>query len=195
MSNHSFDNLYTVDHMTHINNLEGILAQGLLAHNNPYQQMDISNKTVNKRRNKPEPIFGKNIHDYVPFYYNPRNAMLYANKDQAVIILGFNKRIISTDGAIFTNGNASRNDTDFSEDKNFLEQLNWDDIFSERWCNYGHYDEGIKSSMMSELLIPENVSINDLDVIFCKTESMKQYIIKNCILDNIDVVVEPSIFF
>jgi len=181
--------------MTHINNLDGILAQGLLSHANDYQQVDISNKAVNQRRNKIEPIYSKNIHEYVPFYFNARNAMLYANRGKDVIILGFNTRIISTKGAVFTDGNASRNDTYFSNDTDFLMELNWDHVFSQRWCNYGQSDEHIKSSMMSELLIPDNVSINDLDVVFCRTEEQKNYILATYVLNDIEVIVEPSLFF
>ena len=195
MSNYTLENLNTVDHMTHINNLEGILAQGLLAHNNPFQQVDISNQAVNKRRSVAEPVYNKKIHDYVPFYFNPRNAMLYKNKDQNIIILGFNKKIISTRGAVFTNGNASRSDTCFSSDKTFLEQLNWDDVFSQSWCSYGDYDQSLKSRMMSELLIPDNVSIDDLEVIFCKTEAIRQHINFTCVLNDVQVVVEPRVFF
>jgi hypothetical protein len=195
MSNYSFENLYTVDHMTHVNNLEGILAQGLLAHNNAFQKVDISNQAVNKRRSAAEPVYNKKIHDYVPFYFNPRNAMQYKNKNQNIIILGFDKNIVATDGAVYTNGNASRSGTHFSNDKNFLKQLNWKEIFSQSWCNYGEYDDGLKSRMMSELLIPNNVSIDDLEVIFCKTENMKTYIMKAYDLNGFQIIVEPRLFF
>jgi len=40
----------SLDHMTHIDNLESIFKYGLLAHNNPYKQIDISNTEVNARR-------------------------------------------------------------------------------------------------------------------------------------------------
>ena len=94
---YSISDLTTVDHMTHIDNLAGILANGLLAHNNDHQQVDISNQAVNSRRSKPEPVYNKSIHDYVPFYFNSKNAMLYRNQKHfthGLIILGFNKNIL-----------------------------------------------------------------------------------------------------
>lgn len=195
MSQYTFSNLLTVDHMTHINNLEGILANGLLSHNNNHKKVDISNRAVNQRRNKPEPIFGKNMHDYVPFYFNPRNAMMYKNKNEHIIVLGFNKDIIKTPGAIFTDGNAARNDTYFSDEVDFLKELNWDQVFSERWCSYGEVNESLKSKMMSELLIYKEVTIDKLEVIFCESETIKNFIVENFPVENIQVVVSPQMFF
>lgn len=59
MANFSFSDVHTVDHMTHINNLESILANGLLPHGNTKQMVDISNQAVNQRRDSVEPIYGK----------------------------------------------------------------------------------------------------------------------------------------
>lgn len=198
MANFSFSDVHTVDHMTHINNLESILANGLLPHGNTKQKVDISNQAVNQRRNNVEPIYGKKIHDYVPFYFNPRNAMMYKNKEEHLVILGFNKKLLDSDGALFTNGNAARKDTVFSNKKYFLNEFCWDDIFSERWFNYGECNEFIKSKMMSELLIPNQVNVDMLDVIYCKSEQSKEaiqnYFDAN-VLGNIQLVVCPELFF
>lgn len=198
MANFSFSDVHTVDHMTHINNLEGILANGLLPHGNTKQKVDISNQAVNQRRDSLEPIYGKKIHDYVPFYFNPRNAMLYQNKEEHLVILGFNKKLLDSDGALFTYGNAARNDTLFSNDKDFLKQLCWDDIFSHRWSHYGECDETIKSRMMSELLIPNQVNVDMLDVIYCKSEKYKEAIqnyFDADVLSKIKLIVYPELFF
>ena len=196
---YNFSDVSTVDHMTHLANLEGILANGLLAHNNKHKKIDISNQEVNRRRSVAEPIYNKSMHDYVPFYFNPRNAMMYRNQksfDQGhIVVLGFNKNIISTLGAVYTDGNASRNDTYFSKDTAFLESLNWNKVFSRSWYNYGEYDEETKSSMMSELLILDQVGVEHLDVIFCATEVVKQYIISNMDVSDISVEVCPYMFF
>ncbi|AOW76257.1 hypothetical protein A3Q34_04920 [Colwellia sp. PAMC 20917] len=196
---YNFSDVTTVDHMTHIGNLEGILANGLLAHNNPHKKVDISNQEVNARRSALEPIYKKSMHDYVPFYFNPKNAMLYRNqchfKKGGIVVLGFNKNIIATPGAVYTNGNASRKDTCFSNDKKFLEQINWDYVFSPRWNYQGNSYEAIKTAMMSELLVHGKVSIDKLEIIFCETEQTKQYIINNLKVDGIRVEVCSHMFF
>lgn len=118
----------SIDHMTHIDNLDSIFKNGLLAHNNPYKKIDISNKEVNERRNKLDPIYKRNIHDYVPLYFNPRNAMLYRNQrifGDGVVILAFNNNIILQDNSFFTNGNVASNHTLYSNDINELEHEAW----------------------------------------------------------------------
>ena len=150
--------------MTHIDNLDSILKYGLLSHNNSYKKVDISNKEVNSRRNKLEPIYNKNLHDYVPFYFNPRNAMLYRNQkmfDENIIILGFSKDLLLLEDSIFTNGNAASDDTIYSNDINYLLKMDWDSIYSRSW--YGSDNESfIKWSMMAEVLIYKKVKIKNL---------------------------------
>jgi len=109
----------TIDHMIHIDNLDTILQYGLFSHNNPYKKIDISNKEVNSKRIKIEPIYHKSIHNYVPFYFNPRNAMLYRNQQvfgENIIILGFYNKIICKDNVIFTNSNAVAKSSIFTND-------------------------------------------------------------------------------
>jgi hypothetical protein len=133
----------TIDHMTHVDNLAGILAHCLLAHNNPHKKVDISNEMVNQRRHAKEPVYSRSIHDYVPFYFNARNAMLYRNQKQfsdAVIVLGFNKRLIEAPKTVFANANASCAATKFFGNPAVLNTFNWERIFSPSWCNHGVYN-------------------------------------------------------
>jgi hypothetical protein len=86
-------------HMTHVDNIPSILKYGLQAHGNDFQKRDISNQEVNSRRSRREPIYGKRIHDYVPFYFSPRNPMLYVqNNEEDIVILVFPASIMYEDG-------------------------------------------------------------------------------------------------
>lgn len=191
----------TISHMTHIGNLNNILEYGLLAHNNSYKQVDISNKEVNSRRDRIDPIYKKPVHYYVPFYFNPRNAMLYRNQQQFkdnIIILEFDNNIILSDNVIFTNANAATDRAYYTDkintllDKNFV---NFEEVFSDSWNNYGNPDYVLKQTMMAEILIPKSVSCNHLKIIYCKTKDMQQYIKNNFIIKNIEVIINPKIFF
>ena len=119
MSNQTFlDGMSEIFHMTDSSNLKNILLHGLQNHYNSYRQVDISNQEVNARREKVEQIYGHKIHDYVPFYFNPRNAMLYRNRNNArVIILGLDVRVIKDhqDGFLISNRNASADEAKFSK--------------------------------------------------------------------------------
>ncbi|CAK0756599.1 hypothetical protein CCP3SC5AM1_2270006 [Gammaproteobacteria bacterium] len=192
-----------VFHMTHIDNLRDILNKGLLPHNNPYKKVDISNIPVNDRRNRIEHIYGKNLHDYVPFYFNPRNAMQYKAIKQFgknIIILVFDADIITEHGVIITNKNAATDNVIFTNDIEKLldgTYLNWKDVYSLTWNNYGNPDEKLKQTMMAEVLIPEKVYANKIKHICCQADYMKEFI-ENCYdIENIESVIKcnNTIFF
>ena len=121
LSNYGVEYIY---HMTHIDNIPGILKYGLQAHGNSHQKIDISNQDVNNRRVRREPVYGKRIHDYVPFYFSSRNAMLYAqyNEDD-IVILELDASLMYESGVIFTDGNASSSSTQFYSDLADLDDL------------------------------------------------------------------------
>jgi hypothetical protein len=147
-------------HMTHVNNLQNILNYGLLPHDNNAVNNKIDNPEVNSRRNFIEPIYNKNVHSYVPFYFNPKNPMLYVNKENQdnLIILVFDNTLIYEQGSLFTDGNASVNGTIFYNNINDLDNLNWKCLKSKYWNDF----EDGKRLIMSEILVPNKVHINKL---------------------------------
>ena len=178
---------------------------GLQNHYNAYKKVDISNQEVNARREKVEQIYGHKIHDYVPFYFNPRNAMLYKNRNNAhVIILGFDVRVIKDhrNGFLISNRNASADEAKFSknlpdlQDPNFI---NFDDVFSSRWCNNGIANNDIKQKMMAEILINDVVYSRYIRSIYVKDQISKKAIEGQLAGDlkmyNINVIVDPAKFF
>ncbi len=206
MSNQAFlDGMREIFHMTDRNNLQNILLHGLQNHYNTYKQVDISNQEVNARREKVERIYGHKIHDYVPFYFNPRNAMLYRNRSNArVIILGLDVRVIKDhrNGFLISNRNASADEAKFSknlpdlQDPNFI---NFDDVFSSRWCNNGIANNDIKQKMMAEILINDVVYSRYICSIYVKDQASKKAIKEQLAGDlkmyNINVIVDLAKFF
>ena len=199
------DGMREIFHMTDRNNLQNILLHGLQNHYNTYKQVDISNQEVNARREKVERIYGHKIHDYVPFYFNPRNAMLYRNRSNArVIILGLDVRVIKDhrNGFLISNRNASADEAKFSknlpdlQDPNFI---NFDDVFSSRWCNNGIANNDIKQKMMAEILINDVVYSRYIRSIYVKDQASKKAIEEQLAGDlkmyNINVIVDLAKFF
>lgn len=171
--------VYGIDaiyHMTHIENLFSILQSGLLSHANGLTKRDISNHSVNSRRHRREPVYGNSIHSYVPFYFNPKNAMLYVRKElqNDIVILSFDRNLILEDGSLFTDGNASADATRFSNNLNDLSMINWNCIRDERWT---HYPDG-KRERMAEVLVPNRVSTTRLNKIICHSTSTYIYLLK-----------------
>jgi len=178
-------------HMTHIDNVASILQHGLFAHANSLVKQDISNPSVNSRRARREPINGKSIHSYVPFYFNPKNAMLYARKDMQkdIVILVFDKSIFFEYGTIFTDGNASADATQFFNNPNDLDRLNWNCLFySEYWNDFV---DG-RRQRMAELLVPNRVSSDKIVKIICSNMDTKRVLER---LTNISIEVNPYQYF
>ena len=188
-------------HMTHINNLDSIIKNGLYPHNNTYKKTDISNVDVNDRRVRLEPIYHKQIHSYVPFYLNPRNAMLYRNQKQfgnSIVILQFKNSLIDINNSIITNANASADNTLFTSNVNHLNDqnfINLSNVFADSWNNYGNPNYQIKQTMMAELLIPIVVKNNYIEKIICMDFQMKKFIDSNIYTNGINVVVDREKYF
>lgn len=223
----------TINHMAHVSNLGGILTKispnekssskgglsllgnifpkvyqnYLFSHNYQFSHTDISNQGVNARRNHKEPIYGHQIHDYVPFYFNIKNAMLYTVQKQHgdnIIILGFSTNILDEEKVLFSNKNAATNSVSFTQsgdellNKNFID---FDVVFTaENWGG----DTILKQKMQAEILIYDKVStLFNLKYIYVQNENVKQYIevlykeqlsIKG-IWGAPEVIVKPDLFF
>ncbi|MCT7469934.1 DUF4433 domain-containing protein [Aliarcobacter cryaerophilus] len=188
-------------HMTHINNLDSIIRNGLYPHNNTYKKTDISNVDVNDRRVRLEPIYHKQIHSYVPFYFNPRNAMLFRNQKKfgnSIVILQFKNSLIDINNSIITNANASADNTLFTSNVNHLNDqnfINLSNVFADSWNNYGNPNYQIKQTMMAELLIPIVVKNNYIEKIICMDFQMKKFIDSNIYTNGINVVVDREKYF
>jgi len=192
LENYGIDYIY---HMTHINNIHNILGYGLLSHNNNKVNSTIDNPEVNGKRNFLEPIYNKNVHNYVPFYFNPKNAMLYVNKNiqDNIIILVFDATLIYQNGSLFTDGNASVRGTKFFNNLNDLNKLDWKCLKSQYWNDFV---DG-KRKMMAEVLVPNKVKIDKLQKIYCNNYYTKNRIelILEIELMDIEVEINENIFF
>jgi len=174
-------------HITHMDNINSIFLNGVLTHfdinkSHELTYNDISNHDVQARRERPEPIYQRNIHSYVPLFINPKNAMLYLlqriHRDNLCLIeISLD---VLTNRYIFTNGNAARrNSKFFSNLSTQFEQIPWNDVFSKRWVEqnieYGHSypmtNEDIKSHMQSEFLISPKIDSKYIKKIHCKNQA------------------------
>lgn len=188
-------------HMTHIEHLPSILAHGLLSHNNPYKKHDISNKNANDKRERIEPIHNRSVHEYVPFYFNSRNAMLFVVQKEYgenIVLLEIKKEILLSNGVIFTNGNAAAQSLGFADDIDDLLNpnfINWNEVFATSWNDA---NENIKNEkkfkMMAEVLVPDMVPSAMIAGIVCQNPSVCEKVAR--ILNNsINISWNSSLFF
>lgn len=185
-------------HMTHKNNLQNILQNGLLSHNQARNsrltQVDIADNQVNDRRLRNEPIYQKSIHDYVPLYFNPKNPMLYrrGNIQNEIIILAIDSNLLYQSNTVFTNGNAAAGATSFFSNPNDLTKLNWTCINAEYWNDIV---DG-KRIKCSEVLVFPSIPTNAIKKIFCNNQQTKQFVTSSLTNHNfIEVEIYQNLYF
>lgn len=129
-------------HMTHIANLDTVMRYGLLSHNEARNsgmlKQDISDSDVQCRRAAQEPVNGKSMHSYVPFYVNPKNAMLYRRQEiqHDICILGVSLDALENACHVFTDGNAACDATWFSNHPEDVEFMPWEVLQAPRWNTF-----------------------------------------------------------
>ncbi len=143
-----------VYHITHIKNLVSILqSDGLIAISRLQQQQisyqDIAHRSIQDRRavTRVPCAAGGCLHDYVPFYFAPRSPMLYAiyrgnveaytEGQSPVIYLVSEAEIIAANNLVFafTDGHAVIGYTDFYDDLQSLDMLDWEIMQAQYWNN------------------------------------------------------------
>lgn len=161
-------------YITHIDNVESILKYGILSHNLAHDKgivrEDISNQTVNARRNRFEDTLGGNIHDYTPLYFNHKNPMLYTlckNRDKnTIVLLRINPHILLSNDVSFSDGNAASRSTNFYTNIEDFNKLNWNLIKKGSWNNYEFGIEEGRRVMCSEALVKNKIPLFVINDIF-----------------------------
>lgn len=156
-------------HMTHIRNVPSIKRLGLFSHQSPKLKMlnpvDISDPEVQRWRTKPDPCYGLAIHDYVPFYINPRNPMLYRKKDiqRELCFVEISLDALEDKDFLVSDGNAASMKTEFYGGIWGMQFLPWEVLRADFWTDF---DDG-KRKACSEILIPEAVDPKFIKAVHC----------------------------
>ncbi|MCD8455206.1 DUF4433 domain-containing protein [Tenacibaculum finnmarkense genomovar ulcerans] len=184
----NWNNIKVLNHITDISNLESILKKGILSHTISHSlnitQKDISNKIVNSRRKK--------IHNKVPFYFTPLNPMTYVLKNESnLIIIQVDKKILLTNGVIFTDGNAASNNTKFFTSIKQLDNLDWNCINDTYWTDYS---DG-KRKRCAEVLVPHKVPSCLIKTILCNSDETFALVKKITTGYDIKIEVNKQYFF
>lgn len=165
---------FTFYHMTHIDNLPEIMSKGLFSHDSVGSYHDISNVSVNSRRQGKEPVFHRAIHSYVPLYFNIKNAMLYAVQSSypdRVIILELYTGVCLSKNVLFTYNNAAcSNAVFYSSVQKFIDANIWGRIQQRYWGD----DIEVKQEMMSECLVLDHIDFRSIKNIHCNSEKTAQ---------------------
>jgi hypothetical protein len=137
-------------HITHLDNLPGIIKEGGLHCDRTAQNMksmNIGHKHIKARRlNRSVPVGPRGtVGDYVPFYFAPRSPMLFAISrgnvegytagQRPVIYLCSSTEAVDAAKLrwVFTEGHADMDYTDFFDDFKNLGQIDWSLMRAKYW--------------------------------------------------------------
>lgn len=147
-------------HLTAIENLATIFAQGILCSNKAPPHTDISNQSVqSNRRFKQIPQYADlSVHDCVPLFVSPKPPMLSARrtKQAAIVYLHIDPLVLSLPRVVFTDGNAANAATDFFVELDEMNRLDWAVLRAGYWGCQDNEDEH-KEKMRrrgAEVLVP-----------------------------------------
>lgn len=154
-------------HFTHIDNIESIITEGLLATNEKkrkgIQHRNLANENIQLRRSKKDvPCSpGGKIHDYVPFYFTAPNPMLLSvvnrkNIDQPLVVyIAISIDKLKEDSVLFTDRAANTEILpNFYNDPKDLVNLNWNLIEHRTWSEKDNNDLHYR---MAEVFIHKGV--------------------------------------
>lgn len=170
-------------HMTHADNLESILQNGLASHNIVHKtrmiKVDISNQAIQNQRNREETVFGRNIQDYVPLYINPQNPMMDSDKvkeykSNIVLLEVIPHVLVQEKDTLFSDGNAAEDKTSFYHNQDEMENINWQLLQEGKWIK-GKESYRI---MCSEVLVPDKIEVFYLNKIILKDDLILESIMK-----------------
>ncbi len=186
-------------HMTHMSNLKSIMNFGLSSHNSAPEYLDISNPTVNSRRERVDPVHKKSLHDYVPMYFNPRNAMLYEKQREhpdKIVIIEVDRRVCLSNYTIYSEGNAAANRSRIVYCLSDVTNFDWSNINSDRWTIDGVVNVDTKQLMMSECLVLNSVDSEYLISIHVKNSDMMDSVVSTIGYGNNAIIkLSPTLFF
>ena len=118
--------------------------------------------------------------------------MMWKNKDKEIVILAFSIDLLLHQDVIFTDRNASTRDVNFFNNLKYLDNINWNLVRSSSWHDKPKI---VKQVMMSEVLVPNRVSLSYLKGIYCKDNQTKQMLIQKYNISASKIETKPNLFF
>ena len=140
-----------ISHITNVTNLQSILAKRGLVSTNALREAktkysSIAYEEIQDRRTDTQVpcALGGVLHDYVPFYFAPRSPMLFTisrgnvpscpGQDQVIHLVSTAEQVQEADlGFAFTDGHGIMLLTEFFDDLDDLDQVDWSLMKDKYW--------------------------------------------------------------
>lgn len=184
---------FGLHYLAHRGNLGSILEHGILPYSEvrarALQSIDVSDPAVQRHRERRDLIIGVSIHEYVPLYLNPKNAMLFVRREQQhdILILRINPKVAKKARVLYTDGNAASRTTQFSLVDDVV-RPSLPVLRAERWTDFA---DG-KRRRMAEVLIHGGIAPGNIVRVTCSTQATADWVRD---VHNIYAVCRPQSYF
>ena len=179
-----------------IENIPSVLEHGILSY---IIAQSIIHKSVamNIIQNKRDKVIipnGYDLHNYANLYFDARNPMMFKRKNEDVLVLKIDIRIIDLPDVIISDQNASSKYARFYEPSEAIDKLDFSMIYSRDWNDsnlFMYYKK--KSAKCAEILVPDRI-----DPKYIIAAAVRDYDDKKRIEQygfDRKIVVEPDWFF
>jgi hypothetical protein len=194
------ENTTSIYHITHKDNLRGIVENGAIVAQSLIQQhavdfCSIAHSNIQDRRaHTPVPCGPEGfLHDYIPFYFAPRSPILYAihmgNVDgctvgQAdIVYLVTSAQQIESKGLkfVFTDGHGTMAFSDFFDDLADLDEVDWQIMKAKYWVDTDQ-DPDRKRRRQAEFLIHRRLDWSMIEEIGTMNKGVQNEVI--AMIDN-----------
>jgi len=185
-------------HLTHVDNLPSILADGLVSLNqldrHSQQHTSIALETAQERRRNRSLRGDRSVHDFVPFYLTPLTPMLYSWRhlqDELALVL-VTGRAVYWRGVLATDGNlASPRAQVFTSWREAFRAIRWDIVKARFWKEF---DEG-SFYRAAEVLIAGRVHSKHIERVVVRTDTARASLMSCCQRARDVIIVDPNCFF
>ena len=147
-------------------------------------------------------INNKPLDEYICFYFNPRNSLLYSRQKtygDDIVILEIKKDVLLLNNVIFTNKSVKASNFCFADEiKDLLNPnfINWDEVFATSWSDA---NENVKNEkkfkMMAEVLVPDMVPSAMIAGIVCQNPRVCEKVTRILNNNSINISWNSSLFF
>lgn len=197
--------------IVHKDNLNYLLRWGMFTKNHinadPNYVNIGDNTLISQRNDYPVGINppGGNLGDYIPFYFGPLSPMLLniktgyrgisqrSQSDIVYICCELNKAVAICNKWCFTDGHAKNNFTEFFNDLNYFNKIDWNIVAEKYWANTEDDFDRMRRKQ-AEFLIKDNVPVDCISKIIVYDDKVCN-VVKNILNETglqIPVEINPN---
>lgn len=181
-----------------IDNIPSIMQRGLLSNerSSKIRHVSIAMPEVQQRRNNIRIPNGLWLHQYANVYFDPRNPMLSARRNEniSICILKFDSCIMDFDGVVVSDRNASSDYAGFYSPEVGLKEINFNLVYAPYWTDEDYYEYLKKKSIKcAEVLVPHQIPYEYVVCAAVVNSAAQQKLIE--VGFNKEIMIEPGLFF